>query len=107
MPTITRHTTFKQSFRSLINGAPEDLSGCTFRAQIRQKPGLRLVADITPELLTDGTDGEYRVLLTPAQTGELPAGSFEWDIMCDYPDGRTECVLPTESIEIKNPITTP
>lgn len=104
---IIRHTTFVETFESIIDGVPENLAGCAFRAQIRTFDGATIIKDLVPTFETDGSNGRFRVLLTPEETGVLQLGQFQWDIMCDYPDGHTDRILPTEPIEIVDPATQP
>lgn len=60
---------------------PKNLTGYTFRSQLRSDPDAATVlATITVEFVTDGTDGLLRSTLTAAEAAKLTPGRVAYDL---------------------------
>lgn len=96
-------------YRKLIlqdeDEVPVDLTGSTFRGQIRRFPGdIALLAQFTCTVLDQTTnEGEVEVTLTAAQTAALPTGrqgvpqrrdqTYAYDIERVFTDGTVQRVM--------------
>lgn len=64
-----------------VFGAPKDLSGYTFRAQLRADfDDTAVLAVLTVEFVTDGTDGRLYATLPAAVSATLPRGDVYYDL---------------------------
>lgn len=84
-------------------GAPIDLTGLTGRAQIRDRPKGKLLAEFTVDIPTP-TNGEVTFSLDTTQTRDLP-GKGVWDLELDGGPTNTHtivsgevCVLPDVTV---------
>lgn len=69
---------------------PVDLTGCTVKAEIRDKPRGTVSAVITTAV--DTTPGVITASLSATTTaGLIPSGA--WDLQVTYPDGEVRTVL--------------
>lgn len=63
------------------NGAPVDLGSDEFYGDIRFIRGQKQVLEFTTSLVTDGSDGQVLLTLTPLQTKTLQSGTlYEYDV---------------------------
>lgn len=89
--TIPQGATFRRQFAWSVGGLAPDLSTWSAHMQIRRHPASETVlADLTSEAdggITLGADGTIEVLLTAAQTAELPATRGVYDLRLTQPAG--------------------
>jgi len=76
--TIYRGDTFAQTFRFLTGGTPEDLTGTTFTAQVREYPNASVAADFTVTV-DDALDGTVTIVMADTITATLPRRGGSWD----------------------------
>lgn len=79
-------------------GAAVDLTGLTGRAQIRDRPGGTLLADVNVVIATPAT-GDIAISLTTAQTRALPTSSV-WDLELDGGPSSTHTIVSGRVIVI-------
>jgi len=76
--TIYRGDTFAQTFRFLAGDVPDDLTGWTFQAQVREYPNASVAADFTVTI-EDALDGTVTIAMEGAITATLPSRGGSWD----------------------------
>lgn len=88
-------------------GIPDNLTGFTFRAEVRMNGG-SLVADLSARIsLKSGSSDKVLIALTDEQSWALTEGSFIWDVLADRPDGGVDIIVPTEPFIVTTPATRP
>ena len=104
---ITRGLSYVEEIEVLKqDGTGDDLTGHTFRAQIRTPEG-KIISDVSSGIsLKPGSGNMILFSLSPDDTYELPSGQFIWDMLADH-SGGTWFIVPTEEIAISTPATIP
>jgi hypothetical protein len=78
--------------RDAITEVPVDLTGCTYRAQVRQtKESTTVIAELTVTTVGAATAGRVNIGLDPEESSELPVVSTPravWDLEVTFPGGR-------------------
>jgi hypothetical protein len=88
-------------------GIPDNLTGFTFRAEVRMAGG-SLVADLSARIsLKAGATDKVLIALTDEQSWALTEGAFVWDVLADRPDGGVDIIIPTEPFLVITPATRP
>ena len=109
--TINRGTTFGGLIAICkdASGAVVPLAGYSAFAEARKCPDSPVVINFAPIIEADDTEGKITIPpLTPAQTKELPAGAFPWDLILQDPDGiRAKDPLFVGTLSISKLITQP
>lgn len=67
---------------------PVDISGDTFRAEIREYVGGPLLASFTFEVFLDGTTAKYRRTMAQSVINALPVTEAVWDQFQEFSDGK-------------------
>lgn len=97
---IDQGTTFALSvYVSDFNGDPKDLTNHTAAAQMRKSYYSNTAIDFTAEI-TLPTDGEVTISLTAAETTNIKAGRYVYDIEIT---GEGETLRVLEGIVVINP----
>ncbi len=93
-------------YQDHANKVPVNLTGWSFRAQIRTRTGHKLIANL-PVLSSVPTSGQVTIDLTRGQTKALPRGDYLWDIV--RTDGTPEdyTLLPVRPIRVVTDPTDP
>lgn len=82
---IYRQVTFSLGINCLdANGNPVNITGWTPFAQVRDKPGGRLVIDLQPTI-SNAVTGSVLIALTADQTEALDHGTYQWDFQMQQP----------------------
>jgi len=75
-----------------VDGAPMDLTGYTFLAQIRANPDAEPMAVLDVQVL-DAAAGKIRRTLTATEAAKLVPGKAQWDFQITSADGYTRTVM--------------
>ena len=81
------------TWRAVFTYTGVDLTGCSARAQIRNKRDDTLYlsgSSTSGELVVDGVAGTITMRFEPEVTVEVPVGTHEADIEVTYSDGTVE-----------------
>lgn len=87
--------TWKRVFTLLDpNEAAIDITGCSFRAQIRKLTGATpIVIDLdSPNeiTITDSVNGEFQIEVSYETTVDMTPGSYMWDMFIEWPDNTRD-----------------
>lgn len=96
---IRQGATFGPKHCTIYSGAgvPEDITGCSFLAEIRKTPDTSTVAAVATFVITNAAAGEFTFTFPASATADIDAGSVDeaepasqyvWDMEMHYPDGR-------------------
>jgi len=106
MTTITKGLSWHQHFTSYASvenrnaDLPDDLTGWTAKASIRDKCKA-MIAEL-PIAVISPTTGEIQIDLTPTQTKPLPTTPLAyWSAVLTDPNGRDYILQPMEPIQIR------
>ena len=79
--TINQGATFKRDVTIAdADNTPVNISGNTFRGQIRRRASSEDILATFTCTVTDATGGKLSINLTDAQTSAIPAGHWVYDI---------------------------
>ena len=85
----------------------DDLTGHTFLAEVRDKTGA-LVVDLGGYFsLVDGASDSVDLDIPAADTWDIPAGRYEWDVLAVSAAGIKTFLVPTEPCIVTTPSTRP
>lgn len=88
---LKRGDTFSQTVTYAIDGVAQNLTGWTYRAQLRtQSGGLIPSLTCTPLAQSGATLGQFTLSAAPAVTAVWPAELLVFDIEYTHPDGYVE-----------------
>lgn len=89
------------------DGSPEDLTGCTFIAEIRKTPDATTVAAAAVFDLTNAAAGDFSYSFLADDTAGIPCAPegetspdsmYVWDLEVHYPSGRVRPLLYGDSL---------
>ena len=90
---IFRDVTFNLGINCLDgSNNPVDITGYTPYAQVRDKPGGRLILDLQPSI-SNAVAGSVVISLTSAQTKALDHGTFVWDFQMRTPVAQGSLII--------------
>ena len=84
------------------DGSPEDLTGCTFIAEIRKTPDAATAAASALFTLTNATAGQFSFTFLATATEDIPCAPegetspdslYVWDLEIHYPSGMVRPML--------------
>jgi hypothetical protein len=86
MPAVYQGAYYERGFQITSNGAPEDITGWTFQAQIRERVEsetvlLELTTAESELTVTDGPNGRLKLSILAADTEDLPVGRLRFDVL--------------------------
>lgn len=85
----------------------DDLTGHTFLAEVRDKTGA-LIADLSEYFtLVDGAPESVDIDIPAADTWDIPAGRYEWDVLAVSAGGVKTFLVPAEPLNVVTPNTRP
>ncbi len=93
---IEQGATWEYPFTWTSGGDPVDITGFSFKAQIRKKVATSsteppvIIELNTPDeiVLTDPTNGIYTITITDEITSTMPNGQYGWDMFVEFPNGK-------------------
>ncbi len=90
---IFRDVTFSLGINCLDSSKnPVDITGYTPYAQVRDKPGGRLILDLQP-VISNPTGGSVLISLTSTQTKALEHGVYAWDFQMRTPVAQGSLII--------------
>lgn len=101
---IRQGGTFGPKFCTILksDGSPENITGCTFIAEIRKTADATVVAASATFAITNAAGGECNFTFLASGTKDIPAdpvseedpaSQYVWDWEMHYPDGRVRPLL--------------
>lgn len=75
------------------DNTPIDLTGCTLEFSLRGRNITRQYLTPPEVVLTNAAAGVIDAELTPADTRDLGAGAFQYEITVTFPSGRRTTIL--------------
>lgn len=101
---IRQGATFGPKYCTILksDGSPEDITGCTFIAEIRKTSDASVVAASAVFAITNAAGGEFNFTFQASATKDIPAdpvsedepdSQYVWDCELHYPDGRVRPLM--------------
>lgn len=101
---IRQGGTFGPKFCTILkrDGGPDDITGCTFIAEIRKTADATVVAASAVFAITNAAGGEFNFTFEASATKDIPAdpegetepdSQYVWDLEMHYPGGRVRPLL--------------
>lgn len=94
--TIRRGDTFRLRFKAKASGAPIDLTGYSFLAQIRTSEDASTALATFTAAIIDATAGIFEISLSAATTAALPTDTTQlgvWDLQWTTAGGDTNTLV--------------
>jgi hypothetical protein len=90
---IFRDVTFNLGINCLdSSNNPVNITGYTPYAQVRDKPGGRLILDLQP-IISNAVTGSILIALTSSQTKALDHGVYTWDFQMRTPVAQGSLII--------------
>lgn len=83
-----------------------DLTGATPYAEVRENRSAAVTLDLSPSV-SDASNGEITIDVTDETTDALTVGTYAWDLMIDFGDGKRLGPYVVGVVAIKEGITQP
>ena len=101
---IRQGGTFGPKYCTILksDGSPEDITGCTFIAEIRKTADATAVAASAVFAITNAAGGEFNFTFEASATKDIaadpvgetePDSQYVWDLEMHYPGGRVRPLL--------------
>jgi uncharacterized membrane protein len=98
--TLYQGTTFKKSFQWLSGSTPTNLTGCTIKMQVRATYDSELALELTTPssgiTIVDAVNGEFEILIAPAQSQDFTNLKYLYDIEITFPNSTVFRVIQGE-----------
>jgi len=95
---IEQGATWEYPFTWTSGGSPVNITGYSFKAQIRKKaatsstePPVIITLNTPSEIvITDGPNGVYTITISDEVTSAMPNGLYVWDMFVEFPSGKVK-----------------